>query len=292
MKELFPPHSEKNPARTALLMSGSGSNARAILAYCRENPCAFSVELLVTDNPESRAGEIAASAGLPLLELDIRKFYADHGESSIKLDSPHRRELRTAWSDMLYREISRHRIELVLFAGFIPMTNLTEHLPCLNVHPGDLTVSDPDGSRPFAGLHYKPVEEAICRGTGHTRSSVILAQPYSGNGGKEMDSGPVIGVSEPVCFELDPEKLAKFRQMRQDRKGGVPDDSLRHFASQLIEEMKIRGDHMVFAPAADDFARGRFLSGRSGTLFYRNGTELVKVLSVEYSAAGKQLIKG
>jgi len=291
MRELFRRHTELAPARTAILLSGEGSNAEAILRYCRSGKRAFSPELIVTDTPRSRAGEIAGAAELPLLLSDIRAFYASFGEESIRLDTPRRRELRRAWSDGVARELERNGIELVLFAGFVPMTSLTEKLPCLNVHPGDLTVTAPDGSRPFAGLHYKPVEDALCRGEKVLRSSVILAQPYTGSGQRDMDSGPVIGVSPEIPVEITPDTPETLSALRAARTGRA-DDRLRRLAESHIKRMKLLGDHVIFSPAAEDFARGRFALDDNGGLLYERGGQWSSVLSVEYSADGARPIPG
>lgn len=287
MKILFPEHDEKNPVRAAVLMSGSGSNAEALLRYCRENPSAFSVELIATDTPGSRAAEIARMNDLPCELADIRRFYASHGEENIRLDTPRKQTLRQMWSEQLYQQIDRHRIDLILLAGFIPLTNLTEKFPCLNVHPGDLTVTDAQGRRPYAGLHYRPVEDAICNGEKYVRSSVILAQPYNGSGKEEMDTGPVIGVSQPIPVDVSPEMREIFIEMRKQRPAGrVPNDPLREKARQCVEEMKCGGDHLIFPRAADDFARGRFACDDNGGLFYKTDREYLPVVSVEYSQNG------
>lgn len=292
MQLLFTEHDEHTPARCAVLLSGTGSNAEAVINYCRKNKCAFSIDVLVTDNPESRAKELSLRYGIPLIESDIRRFYAQRGEESIKLDSPRRQEIREEWSRELYSLLQPYRIELVLLAGFIPLTGLTGMLPCLNVHPGDLTVTDDSGKRIYAGLHYRPVENAFCDGCAYVRSSVILAQPYSGDGSKEMDSGPVIGVSEKIFISTAPETPQTLSELRKKRTPGKrPDDLLRKIAADCIEEMKTRGDHVIFAAAADDFARGRFAQDDKGKLFYRNGSVFTEILSVEYSPNGKMLIK-
>ena len=288
MRELFRKHTELEPARTAILLSGEGSNAEAILRYCRSGERAFSPELVVTDTPRSRAKEIAEAAGLPLLLSDLRAFYASSGEESIRLDTPRRRELRRAWSDGLARELDRHGIELVLFAGFIPMTSLTEKFPCLNVHPGDLTVTAPDGSRPFAGLHYKPVEDALCGGMTYLRSSVILAQPYSGDGKSDMDSGPVIGISRRIPVEIAPDTPETLSALRAARPGGTPSDRLRRLAESHIRRMKIWGDHVIFPRAAEDFARGRFSLDDGGGLLFSGGGAWTPVLSVTYTEDGAE----
>ena len=292
MRLLFPEHNENTPARTAILMSGTGSNAEALIRYCRQNKCAFSPEVLVTDNPGCRAGELSRLYDIPLLELDIHKFYADRGEDSIKLDTPRRQEIREEWSNTLHQLLVPYGIELVLLAGFVPLTGLTAVLPCLNVHPGDLTISDSSGRRLYAGLHNRPVEDAICDGCTSTRSSVILAQPYSGNGKGEMDSGPVLGVSEAIPLDLAPETAQSLSEVRKKRiPGKRPDDILRRKAVQTVEILKVRGDHVIFPAAADDFARGRFACDENGTLFFRNGTEFKEILSVEYTPAGKKLLE-
>ena len=292
MKLLFPEHNENTPARSAVLLSGTGSNAEAVIRYCRQNKCAFSVEVLVTDNPESRAAELSQIYDIPLIELDIRKFYAEHGENSIKLDSPRRQELRDFWSRELFDRLASYKIELVLLAGFIPLTSLTGMLPCLNVHPGDLTVTDELGRRIYAGLHYRPVEDAFCDGRGFVRSSVIVAQPYSGDGTKEMDSGPVIGISEKIFIDPSPETSASLAEIRRRRiPGKRPDDILRKKAAACIEEMKVRGDHVIFASAADDFSRGKFFCDENGNLFYKENSTFTGIASVEYSPNGKILLE-
>ena len=292
MKLLFPEHNENTPARSAVLLSGTGSNAEAVIRYCIQNKCAFSVEVLVTDNPGSRAAELSQTYNIPLIEFDIRKFYAEHGESSIKLDTPRRQELRDLWSRELFNRLAPYKIELVLLAGFIPLTSLTGMLPCLNVHPGDLTVTDELGRRIYAGLHYRPVEDAFCDGRGFVRSSVIVAQPYSGDGTKEMDSGPVIGISEKIFIDPSPETPASLAELRRRRLPGQrPDDILRKKAAACIEEMKVRGDHVIFASAADDFARGKFACDENGGLFYRENSIFTGISSVEYTPNGKCLLE-
>lgn len=292
MKLLFAEHDENTPARCAVLMSGTGSNAEAVINYSREKRCAFAVKVLVTDNPASRARELSERYGIPLIELDIRKFYAERGETSIKLDSPARQKIRDMWSSELYRQIKQYDIELVLLAGFIPLTGLTGMLPCLNVHPGDLTVTDPAGRRIYAGLHYRPVEDAFCDGSSSVRSSVIVAQPYSGDGKEEMDSGPVIGISGKIPIDPAPETAASLTEIRRKRTAGKrPDDILRKKAEECIERMKRDGDHVIFAPAADDFARGRFACDGNGRLFFKNGPQFTEILSVEYAPYGKILLE-
>ena len=288
MRELFCGHTALVPARTAILLSGEGSNAEAILRYCRAGKRAFSPELIATDTPRSRAKEIAETAGLPLFLSDIRAFYASCGEESIRLDTARRRELRRAWSDGLARELDRYGIELVLFAGFVPMTSLTEKFPCLNVHPGDLTVTAPDGSRPFAGLHYKPVEDALCGGMTYLRSSVILAQPYAGDGKSDMDSGPVLGVSRKIPVEIAPDTPGTLSALRAARQGGSPSDRLRRLAESHIRRMKLLGDHVIFPRAAEDFARGRFALDDGGGLLFSDGGAWTPVLSVAYTEDGAE----
>lgn len=292
MKPLFPEHNESNPARSAVLLSGTGSNAEAVIRYCRQHKCAFSVEVLVTDNPASRAAELSGTYNIPLIELDIRKFYAERGEECITLDTPRRQELRDLWSRELFARLSPYDIELVLLAGFIPLTSLTGMLPCLNVHPGDLTVTDEQGKRIYAGLHYRPVEDAFCNGQSFVRSSVIVAQPYSGNGKKEMDSGPVIGISEKIFIDPSPETPETLSELRRRRTPGKrPDDILRKKAAACIEEMKVRGDHVIFAAAADDFSRGKFFCDENGGLFFKENSTFTGISSVEYTPNGKSLLK-
>jgi folate-dependent phosphoribosylglycinamide formyltransferase PurN len=265
----------------AVLMSGSGSNAEALLEFERKSEnCSYHVTALVTDAPEtSRAREIAARFGLPLVEHDIRKLYSSHGEESIKLDSDRRRELRDKWSDELYEKIMVHAPAFACFAGFVPLSNIASRIPCLNVHPGDLTRCDAEGRRLYAGLHVLPVEKAILNGDKALRSSVILVQPYTGSGAKEMDAGPVLGISVPLGIDTGAFTIDELAALKAARVPGCS-DRLRQMAFEHIERLKTAGDHVVFPRVAADFAAG-FFAVDGEQLLYRGE----KVLSVEYSTS-------
>lgn len=268
--------------RCAILMSGTGSNAVALLEYERRTAaCPYHVAALITDAPESsNTRSIAERYGLPWAECDIRRFYAEHGESTTRMDSPERCRLRNLWSSELLKTVKQFEVDFLLFAGFVSLTNLAAEIPCLNVHPGDLTRCGENGERLYAGLHVLPVEKALLNGDKYLRSSVILVQPYTGDGSKDVDCGPIIGVSEPVAVDLGQYTVGDLRRIKAARVPGVKcSDALRSIALEHIERLKVAGDHVVFPRAAADFAAGAF-SFDGSELYYR-GTGVV---SVEYSA--------
>lgn len=281
-KPLFP--KLDRPARVIVLMSGSGSNAEVLIRASRMEQSPFTVSALVTDRPERcRAREISAMYHIPLVECDIFDFYKKNGENSIRLDTPHRRELRNEWNAMLEKAIEPFAPDFGALAGFVPLTNLAAKLPLLNVHPGDLTATDENGRRLYTGLHHLPVEMAILDGVAGLRSSVILAQPYSGDGNTEMDSGPVLGVSSLVAPKLDGAVLARLKKLYEIRIPGVtPADRLREVADASLEELKIHGDHVIFPRVVADFARGRYAVDASEQLYYEVDGKFVPVKTVEY----------
>ena len=291
MKKLFPPHTPDAPARAVIFMSGTGTNAAAVLRYTAESRRAFTVAALATDAPEAgNAYELGREFGIPVVALDLKKFYLEHGESSIRLDSPHRRELRQLWSDRMYGMLAPYSVELGILAGFVPLTNLTGKFPCLNVHPGDLTLKDGSGRKLLAGLHILPVERAILAGFPALRSSVILAQVYTGDGSAEMDSGPVLGVSAPVPVDLMGATLAELRSLNAARVRGVPvADKLREAAKYNVERLKTAGDHVVLPRAVDDFAAGKFHAEGERVGWLDDDGKLTEALTVEYHDDGKRI---
>ncbi len=287
---LFPKTVRRNvPARVALLMSGTGTNAEVLLRYAANRAdISFVPVLLATDAPEtSRARELGKLFSLPVVEHDIRRFYLDHGESGIALINERRRALRDEWTDGLRARLAPFRIDFIVLAGFVPLTNLTADYPCLNVHPGDLTVEE-DGRRIFAGLHFRPVENAILRGLDHLRSSVILAQPYCGTGEAEMDSGPVLGLSPALSVDLDGHTVEELRAIDAARRPGHRDDPLRRLAESHLERLKYAGDHIVLPRVTEDFAAGRFGLDETG-LCFRDGVRWHPIVTVEYTENSHRL---
>ncbi|MCQ2379409.1 MAG: glycosyltransferase family 4 protein [Victivallaceae bacterium] len=260
--------SNGDPVPVAVLLSGTGSNARALLEYERSHAdCSYHAVVIITDRPESNAEEIASKYEVECVLLDIRRFYQEHGEDSIRLDTEHRRYLRDKWSKLLLAELRRRGARVAMLAGFVPLTNIAESIPCLNVHPGDLTKVDGTGRRVFAGLHLGPVERAIVSGCASLRSSVILVQPYHGDGKDDVDGGPVLGISGEVPVELSGHSVPELSGIFSSRVGSKCDDALRRLAKDNVEFLKISGDHVVFPQVADAFCHGRY-SMAGGRLYY------------------------
>ncbi len=273
----------------AIFLSGSGSNAEQILRQNQElveagKSIFCDLCVLVTDAPESsRARELGKIYGIPLVEEDIRAFYLAHGEERVSIRTPKAQELRDQWSDLLRAKLRPYAIDFAVFAGFVPLTNLTADFPCLNVHPGDLTYLK-DGRRYLVGLHQLPVELAILEGLETLRSSVILARPYSGKG-DDMDNGPLLGISPEVPVDLQGEKLEDLRAMAaarpEKRPAGGYKDRLAELAALNLERLKRGGDWQVLPGVVRDFAKGCYALSDDNQLFYRIGGKFHPVETVQ-----------
>ncbi|MFA6716961.1 MAG: hypothetical protein WCS27_16395 [Victivallaceae bacterium] len=270
--------------RGAVFLSGSGSNAEKVLEYRKKTDMPWRPAAIITDAPEkSRAAEIAAKYELPLVELSIREFYRQHGERKVSLATENGRRVRELWTAALRQKIAPYEIDFGILAGFVPLSNITGDFPCLNVHPGDLTV-ERNGRRLLVGLHAVPTELAIINGFKTIRSSVIIAQPYTGQGG-EMDSGPVLGVSPQMVLDLQgktcEELLAQYNQRPARKPAGGWNDDLGRIAAANQERLKEAGDWIVFPQVVNDFAAGRFAVD-GGELYYKKESGWEKVKTVEY----------
>ncbi len=279
----FSRHTAEFPARVAVCMSGSGSNAEVLLNQASLAGSPYKAVVIFTDAPEtSLALELGGKFGIPVESLDIRKFYAENGESDVKLINERRWDIRNMWSEKVWGLIRSYECDFAVFAGFVPLTNIAEKLPCLNVHPGDLTV-EKDGARIYAGLHYEPVEQAILDGCKNLRSSVILVQGCAGR--KDIDSGPILGVSAPVPVILDGAGVSDLQAVKDARSKPPYRDALRECALKNIENLKIHGDHVVFPQVVKDFALGNYRENEDGTLEYCDaGGQWQRVKTVEFSA--------
>ena len=247
---------------TAIFLSGSGSNAEKLLETLAalEKPV-LNVAALVTDAPEtSRARELGRLFKVPVVEHDIREFYFSRGETRVSIATPRGQELREMWTDGLREKLAPLHLDFGVFAGFVPLTNLTQELPCLNVHPGDLTYIK-DGRRLLVGLHTIPVERAIAEGLDYMRSSVILVEPYSG-GGDEMDSGFILGISPKVGIDFmgrDRAELVACLERRPPKrpKAGYG-DVMEEVSSFNQNRLKEGGDWIVLPQTVIAFAQNRF----------------------------------
>ncbi len=295
---IFAKASSRDIPRAAIFLSGSGSNAIKLLESLR-GPAkgAWTVAALATDRPKtSAAAAIAARFGLSdrLVELDIAEFYKERGETRVSLATEKGRSIREEWTASLRRKLAPFAPDFGVLAGFVPLCNIAGDFPCLNVHPGDLTY-EKDGRRVLAGLHTIPIENAILEGLDSLRSSVILAQPYTGSGDEEMDSGPVLGVSRPMPIDFHgherAELLEAYAKRPERRPPGGFKDVMAEVAALNQDALKEHGDWTVLPPVVEAFAKGRYALDEAGTLLWACEDGDLKVKTVEFGAGAARPVK-
>lgn len=288
MSKVFIKVSKKIPAG-AIFLSGSGTNAEKILSEFQEpdHPRHWLPKVLVTDRPKTSRGRIISEKyGFPLIEHGIAAFYRRHGLNHVTVATPEGRRIRDLWTAEMIEKLRPFDIDFAVLAGFVTLTNLAAVIPCLNVHPGDLTYRK-NGRRYLIGLHTVPVELAILEGLDHLRSSVILVRPFSGKT-DEVDSGHILGISEKMPLDLkghSPDELREiFKSRTRGHFHGANHDILSELAAWNQERLKFAGDHLVYPRVIDDFALGRFTESDSGQLLYDGKA----VKTVEYHADGRK----
>lgn len=168
--------------RTAILISGRGSNMTAILSAAKAADYPADISLVLSNNPDAKGLETAKAAGIATAAIDHRPFKGD----------------REAFDAEIQKVLEENDIELVVLAGF--MRILTSgfvakwHDRMLNIHPSLLPS--------FKGLHtYQRALETGCRLAGCTVHFVRA----------DMDSGPIICQAAVPVLDGDNEDTLSAR---------------------------------------------------------------------------------
>lgn len=148
-----------------VLISGSGSNLRALLEAC-DNPL-FPAKILAVGSDKAAAGlSHAEEFGVPTFVVEPELF-----------------ESRDKWSEVLLRNVKYHNPDLVILAGFmkvLPESFVSALSPNLiNMHPSLLPA--------FPGAH--AVRDAIAAGASVTGATVHIVDAG-------VDTGPVLAQRE------------------------------------------------------------------------------------------------
>jgi phosphoribosylglycinamide formyltransferase-1 len=165
--------------RTAILISGRGSNMQSLVEAARADDYPAEIVLVLSNRPDAAGLAWAKARGLPTLAIDHKSF-----------------PTRDAFEDALQRSLEAAGTELVALAGFMrlmtPAFVERWHDRMINIHPSLLPS--------FKGLHTH--ERALAAGVKITGCTVHFVRA-------EMDEGPIIAqAAVPVLRSDDPAALA------------------------------------------------------------------------------------
>jgi phosphoribosylglycinamide formyltransferase-1 len=166
--------------KTAVLISGRGSNMQALVAACSTGAAPAEIVLVLSNVPDAAGLKFAEDAGIPTVAIDHRQF-ADRETFEQKITSC----------------LLDAKIELVCLAGFIRLFNAsffdTWRDRLINIHPSLLPA--------YKGLDTHA--RVIAEGARFTGCTVHFVRP-------EMDNGPIIvQAAVPVASDDDADSLAK-----------------------------------------------------------------------------------
>ena len=164
----------------AVLISGRGSNMRALIEACERPDYPARIALVLSNRPDAAGLEVARAAGLQTIAIDHKPFGKDREAHERKVDAA----------------IRASGAEIVCLAGY--MRVLTPFLVnawngrMLNIHPSLLPA--------FPGLHTH--EAALAAGAKEHGCTVHLVTAG-------VDEGPILGQARvPVHAGDTPEGLA------------------------------------------------------------------------------------
>lgn len=175
--------------RTAILISGRGSNMSALLAAAADPAYPAEIALVLSNRPGAPGLAVAAAAGVPTATVDHRPFGRDRAAHEAAVDAV----------------LGGAGIELVCLAGYMRL--LTPFLVnrwagrMLNIHPSLLPA--------FPGLHtHARAIEAGARLAGCTVHLVT----------EEMDAGPILAQAAVPVLPGDTEEALAARVLAQEHR--------------------------------------------------------------------------
>lgn len=150
------------PLKIGVLLSGSGTNLRAIIDRIADSSLNASIELVVSSRPSAYGLKRAEAAGLQTLTLS-KEMYADPEQAD----------------EIIVAELKSHGCEYVIMAGYMRMV----HAPLLAAYPNRVVNLHPALLPSFRGAH--AIADAYERGVKVTGVTVHFAN-------EEYDKGPII----------------------------------------------------------------------------------------------------
>ena len=165
--------------KTAVLISGRGSNLQALIDYCKSEESAAEIKLVVSNTPGAAGLYRASEAGIFSKVINHKNF-----------------SNRRSFEKVLTETLENYGIELICLAGFMRLLTSSFvkywHNKVINIHPSLLPA--------FKGLNTH--ERALEAGVRFTGCTVHYVRA-------EMDEGPIIvQAAVPILQEDDPESLA------------------------------------------------------------------------------------
>jgi len=166
--------------KTAVLISGRGSNMRALVETCSAGDAPAEIVMVLSNVPDAAGLKFAEDRGIPTVTIDHRRF-------------PNRETFEQEINSCLIEA----DVELVCLAGFMRLLTAgfvdiwRDRL--INIHPSLLPA--------FKGLDTHA--RVIAEGARFTGCTVHFVRP-------EMDTGPIIvQAAVPVAFDDDADSLAR-----------------------------------------------------------------------------------
>jgi phosphoribosylglycinamide formyltransferase 1 len=178
--------------RVAILISGRGSNMRALIEAARAEDFPAEIVLVVSSRMEADGLGIARELGIETALVDQVRFRRENRD-------------REAYDAELHHVLTRANVEFVCLAGFMRILSpgfvRNWQGRIVNIHPSLLPA--------FRGL--KPQRQALEAGVKVTGCSVHFVVP-------ELDAGPTIAQAEVPVLEGDTEEALSARILEAEHK--------------------------------------------------------------------------
>lgn len=195
--------SPRKRGRVAVLLSGRGSNFRALLAAVREGRVNAEIVLVLSNKAEAPGLSSAREAGLETLPLDPKPFPS-----------------KEDYDAEIVRQLDARRVDLVCLAGYMkiltPVLCRAYKDRILNIHPALLPA--------FPGLHVQ--QRAIEWGVRYSGCTVHFVA-------EEVDMGPIVLQAVVPVLQDDTEETLAARILVEEHR--IYPEAVRLFFEGRVE---------------------------------------------------------
>jgi len=179
--EVTPVTTQPSPLRIGILISGRGSNMKAIQASIQRGDINACIAVVISDNPNADGLAWAKEAGLATYAISRENFAK-----------------KSDFETAILKALSAHEVEWVVLAGYMRLVGKTLLTPyqnrMLNIHPSLLPA--------FPGLDAQ--KQALAYGVKIAGCTVHIVD-------NTMDGGPIIAQESVPVFPEDTEETLSER---------------------------------------------------------------------------------